>query len=154
MSEAKKNDVSSLEEHLGFWMRRVSNHVSQRFADALAAREIAVAEWVVLREILDAAAEPSSLAGRIGLTRGAVTKIVDKLVAKGLVQRVSRGDDRRFQLVELTAAGGKIVPVLAEIADRNDAACFAGLHKAERVQLMALLKKLADAMDLRSVPTE
>ncbi|MBS1814789.1 MAG: MarR family transcriptional regulator [Acidobacteria bacterium] len=153
MSE-KKTTVSPLEEHLGLWMRRVSNHVSQRFADGLAAREIAVAEWVLLRELFNAAAEPSALAERIGMTRGAITKIVDKLVAKGFAQRVSREDDRRFQRVELTAAGKKIVPILAEIADANDAACFAGLHKSERTQLIALLKKLADTMELRYIPTE
>ena len=154
MSEEKKSTVSRLDEHLGFWLRRVSNHVSDRFADGLAARGMAVAEWVLLRELFDGASEPSALAERIGMTRGAVTKIVDKLVAKALVQRVSREDDRRFQTVELTAAGKKIVPVLAEIADANDAACFGGLHKAERAQLMALVKKLADGMELHSVPTE
>lgn len=154
VSEINKKRVSDLETHLGFWMRRVSNHVSQRFAEGLAARDISVAEWVLLREMFASAAEPSALAERIGMTRGAVTKIVDKLVAKGLVRRLFRDDDRRFQTVELTAAGKKIVPLLAEIADANDAVCFAGLNKTERAQLMVLLKKLAGAMELRIVPTE
>ncbi|MFI5290109.1 MAG: MarR family transcriptional regulator, partial [Polyangia bacterium] len=57
--------VRPLEAHLGFWLRFVSNHVSQAFSRRLAAHEVSVAEWVVLRELLEQdGALPSDLAER------------------------------------------------------------------------------------------
>jgi hypothetical protein len=47
---ARRTEPSSLESHLGYWLRYVSNHVSHAFALKLAALEVTAAEWVVLRE--------------------------------------------------------------------------------------------------------
>ncbi|MBL8583637.1 MAG: MarR family transcriptional regulator, partial [Rhizobiaceae bacterium] len=71
--------VSALESHLGYWLRLVSNRVSHGFARKLAGREIIAAEWVVLRELHDSAAAPSRLAERLGMTKGAISKLADRL---------------------------------------------------------------------------
>ena len=42
---------SDLTAHLGFWLRAVSNEVSQAFAAKLASRDVTVAEWVTLRSL-------------------------------------------------------------------------------------------------------
>src|SRR6185369_2839084 len=108
--------VSPLEAHLGYWLRYVSNQVSHAFAQKLAARDVTVAEWVMLRELYDhdpatpgererGSITPSDLAERLGMTRGAISKLTDRLAAKGLVLRESNGDDRRYQTVVLTKAG-------------------------------------------------
>jgi len=41
---AAKPDNSALEVHFGYWLRRVSNHVSGTFAKALQERQVSVAE--------------------------------------------------------------------------------------------------------------
>jgi MarR family len=42
-----------------------------------------VAEWVVLREMYEAdSIVPSALAERIGMTRGALSKLIDRLISK------------------------------------------------------------------------
>jgi hypothetical protein len=46
--------VSKLSDHLGYWLRLVSIHVSITFARKLAAEEVTVAEWLVLRVLFDA----------------------------------------------------------------------------------------------------
>ena len=46
---------SELTTHLGYWLRLVSNHVSQAFARKLEGRGVTVAEWVVMRLLLDGA---------------------------------------------------------------------------------------------------
>src|SRR5208337_2712879 len=91
--------VNTLEAHLGYWLRFVSNHVSHAFSLKLATREVTVAEWVVLRELYDRdAMAPSELATRLGMTRGAISKLADRLVAKSLLTRTSNdAGDRRFQ---------------------------------------------------------
>jgi DNA-binding MarR family transcriptional regulator len=61
----------------------VSGHVSGEFARALQARQVSVAEWVALRHIYDhPAITPGELATAIGMTRGAVSKVLDKLQNK------------------------------------------------------------------------
>lgn len=150
-----RTDVSDLQSHTGFWLRFVSNYVSQAFARRLLASGVTVAEWVVLREMFgNAEMSPSVIADHIGMTRGAASKLIDRLLAKKLVTRQDRTDDRRFQNVALTAAGRRLVPGLAALADRNDEEFFGPLTTREREQLVAALKKLVQAHGLQKIPTE
>ena len=64
-----------------------------------------VAEWVVLRELYDAESAPSALADRLGMTRGAISKLADRLIAKEMIVRRANASDRRFQSLALTRAG-------------------------------------------------
>src|ERR1700744_4585058 len=92
--------VSDLKKHLGFWLRFVSNHVSHAFARKLQASGVTVAEWGVMREMFDDdEMSPGVLADRIGMTRGGVSKLIDRLVGKALIARTDRTDDRRFQSI-------------------------------------------------------
>ena len=58
---SRPTELSSLESHLGYWLRYVSNHVSHAFSLKLAARGVTVAEWVVLRELYEARARRARL---------------------------------------------------------------------------------------------
>jgi DNA-binding MarR family transcriptional regulator len=108
-----------------------------------------------MREMFDdEETSPSVLAERIGMTRGGVSKLVDRLVGKKFITRADRSDDRRFQSIALTAAGRHLVPELATLADRNDDEFFGPLNGAERAALLALMKKLVQAHGLQSLPTE
>ncbi len=141
--------------HVGFWLRFVSNHVSHAFARKLLLSGVTVAEWVVMREMFDEEeTSPGVLAEQIGMTRGGVSKLVDRLVGKGLVTRRERMDDRRFQSVALTAAGRRLLPQLAAMADENDEEFFHPLSAKERAALMATMKKLVQAHNLQTLPTE
>jgi DNA-binding MarR family transcriptional regulator len=154
-SKAPNSIVSDLKKHVGFWLRFVSSHVSQAFAVKLLASGVTVAEWVVMREMYDdEESSPSVLAERIGMTRGGVSKLVDRLVSKNLITRRERDDDRRFQSIALTAAGRRLVPRLAALADQNDEEFFHPLSAGERAALVATMKKLVQAHGLQAVPTE
>lgn len=147
--------ISGLKSHLGYWMRFVSNHVSHAFGRKVESRGVTVAEWVVLRELFGSkAVAPSEVAERLGMTRGAVSKLIDRLVAKSLVSKAAAGaGDRRYQSVNLTAAGTALVPQLAALADQNDEEFFGGLTAAERRTLMNLMKKIVRTHGLKEVPT-
>lgn len=153
MSIMKPPSPSSLEAHVGFWLRFVSNHVSHAFKLKVEAHGVTVAEWVVLRALFDADdVNPSEIAERLGMTRGAISKLIDRVVAKRLVKcKVEKGD-RRFQSLILTPAGRKLVPVLAALADQNDAEFFGQLADEQRSGLIALLKDIVRDRELRDVP--
>ena len=113
--------ISELESHLGYLLRRVSNAVSDEFARSLQLRRTSVAEWVLLRHLWDLGhATPGEMAEALTMTRGAISKIVDKLQSKGWIRSRIKPEDNRVQLLSLPGAGRRVVPELAEIADRND----------------------------------
>ena len=151
----QRKEVSELASHTGFWLRFVSNYVSYAFARKLQESGVTVAEWVILRHLYDEEEiSPSALAKAIGITRGAASKLVDRLLFKHLLTRQGRNDDRRFQDIALTPAGRQLVPKLAAIADRNDEEFFAALSAKERQALIVMMRRLVEANGLRKLPTE
>lgn len=152
---ARRPAAPDLESHLGYWLRRVSNHVSGAFAHALQARHTSVAEWVVICHIQK---RPGITSGEIAealrLTRGAVSKVMDKLEAKGWIVRSTMPQDARVQLLTLTRKGRRILPELAEIANQNDREFFEVLDSKEKVTLRRLLGKLVEFHQIRDVPIE
>ncbi|ORE90483.1 MarR family transcriptional regulator [Aurantimonas sp. 22II-16-19i] len=146
---------SDLEDHLGYWLRLASNAASHGFARRVEGEGVTVAEWVVLRTLYDVeAVAPSRLADGLGLTRGAISKLADRLIEKALAERQANPGDRRAHRLALTAAGRAIVPRLAALADDNDAAFFGALAPDERQQLEALLRKIVRDRALTGVPID
>lgn len=147
--------VSDLTVHIGFWLRMVSNHVSHAFAAKLADKAVTIAEWSLLRALYGKEPmAPSRLAGKIGMTRGAISKLADRLIAKSLLMREASADDGRAQTLALTDRGSALVPVLAALADRNDAEFFEWLATDEREMLERLLKSLAQRGHMTQSPIE
>jgi DNA-binding MarR family transcriptional regulator len=144
---------SDLHAHLGYWLRMVSNAVSRRFAREVEAEGVTVAEWVFLRAMYDCdAIGPSQLAERMAMTRGAISKLAERLVEKDFVERQPNPDDGRAHTLALKPAGKAIVPRLAALADENDAAFFAELTPAERGQLQQMLERIVRERDLTDIP--
>lgn len=110
--------TSELESHLGFWLRFVSNQVSSRFENQLAEHDISVTEWVAMRSLhgrMDTT--HAELISALGMTKGAASKVISKLEAKGLAERQLSKDSQRAQVLCLTESGLALVPKLAAIAD-------------------------------------
>jgi DNA-binding MarR family transcriptional regulator len=150
---AKETQASDLEDHLGYWLRYVSNHVSHAFAQRVQKKGVTVAEWALMREMLGMGpANPSQLAERLGMTRGAISKLIDRLTHKNLCARSSAGDDRRYQTVDLTAAGKRLVPSLARLADDNDREFFGHLNRQQKTDLAATLKEIVRRHGWKDIP--
>jgi DNA-binding MarR family transcriptional regulator len=153
MSKKTEARISSLEDHVGYWLRFVSNHVSHAFQTKVEASGVTVAEWVTLRELFDLVeGPPSVLAERLGMTRGTISKLVDRLIAKGLVERGAVSADRRYRSARITAAGKKLVPRLASLADANDAEFFGHLDPQSRRQLRETLREIIRRHGMKDVP--
>ena len=150
-----RRPVSDLTEHLGYWLRQVSNHVSHTFARKVEAHGVTVAEWVLMRHLLDEKAlAPSRLAGRMGMTRGAISKLADRLIAKSLLTRAADPADGRAQTLALTRAGRALVPRLAALADANDAEFFAHLKSKDREALFRILREIVEQHHLKAPPVD
>lgn len=145
--------VSHLTSHLGYWLRFVSNHVSHAFARKLEGEGVTVAEWVILRELYgEVAVAPSRLAERLGLTRGAISKLADRLLAKGLLLRADNPADARAHTLALSPEGRAMVPRLSALADRNDAEFFDHLSADDRATVERIMKGVVERRGVKDVP--
>lgn len=147
--------ASKLTDHTGYWMRMVSNAVSQEFARKVAGEDVTVAEWSFMRALYDSQPmAPSTLAEKMGMTKGAISKLAERLTAKGLLARKESRDDKRAHSLSLTKAGRAKIPVLASLADANDAEFFGVLTKEEHETLDRILRVLAERRELKTTPVD
>jgi len=147
--------ASQLTDHTGYWMRMVSNAVSQEFARKVSGEDVTVAEWSFMRALYDCEpTSPSVLAEKMGMTKGAISKLAERLLAKGLVEKAESHEDRRAHSLSLTTEGRGKIPVLASLADNNDAEFFGVLTKEEHETLDRILKALAERRELKAIPVD
>jgi DNA-binding MarR family transcriptional regulator len=81
------------------------------------------------------------LSQRLMVSNGNITGLVDRLLAQGLLDRQPAPNDRRAQLVRLTAEGRRSFRAMAAAHEAWVAEIFGDLTAAERETLMRLLGK-------------
>jgi MarR family transcriptional regulator, organic hydroperoxide resistance regulator len=90
------------------------------------------------------------LAGRIGIEVPTLVRTLTRMEAAGLLRREPDPGDRRRVIVRLTARGRElehtVPPILAEVTEL----AASGMTKAEREQLLGLLRDLRE--NLRGIP--
>jgi len=79
---------------------------------------------------------------KILVSSGGITYLVDRLEARGLVERIENPDDRRARFVSLTRQGEKLIqrifPEHARVLER----ALAGLDAGEQEDAIDLLRRL------------
>jgi DNA-binding MarR family transcriptional regulator len=90
----------------------------------------------------------------MGMTRGAISKLADRLIAKSVLVRVADPKDGRAQTLALTSAGRSLVPKLAALADANDAEFFNHLSTKDRAALLRILRDIVQRRGLKSLPVD
>jgi DNA-binding MarR family transcriptional regulator len=109
--------------HHEAWRSLAQTHaaVSGRLQDALAAAELPPLAWFEMLAALAAVdgqrMKMGELAEALVITRGGLTKLVDRLVKAGLIERTFCDTDRRVSYATLLPAGaellGEMVPVVS-----------------------------------------
>ncbi|MDE1920442.1 MAG: MarR family transcriptional regulator [Candidatus Omnitrophica bacterium] len=147
-----KPSPSLPEDHFSYWLRYVSNSAAYSFSRKLRQSRVTVAEWIVLRQLYGSEnLSPGEVARKTGLTQGAVSKLMNRLLRKKLVTRVISSKDRRYKELRLTKEGKSLVPRLARIADENDDQFFGDILPKQRKAWIDLLKSIIRKHRLRKV---
>jgi MarR family 2-MHQ and catechol resistance regulon transcriptional repressor len=84
----------------------------------------------------------SSLAEQVSLTTSGITRLVDRMAAVDLVERVPNRNDRRVSYARLTAAGRDKLSQALPVHAANLREVFAEFSDADRGTLDALLDRL------------
>jgi len=117
----------------------------QAYAEkSIAGLEMCGSDFAVLEALLHKGSLPVNEIGKkVLLTSGSITVAVDRLEAKGLVERRAHGTDRRARIVHLTKEGRKVITrVYADHAADMERLASASLTRADRRTRIRLLKKI------------
>lgn len=140
--------MSSIHAMPGHLVRRLHQISTSIFAERVAAagHDVTPVQYAALATLAEhPGIDQATLAGLIAYDRVTIGGVVDRLEAKGLVERAVNDRDRRSRVVRLTDAGTALAESLAPVVARLQEDILAGLAAEERRQLLALLEKAADA---------
>ena len=136
-------DYDILPELVGYHLRRAQGVVFDDFLRTMATQRIAPGQFGVLVLI---AANPglsqSALARAVGVERSTMVEVIDRLQARGLVERRPSAADRRSYALGLSAAGRRLLTRLKPMVRRHERRVTKRLDDAEKATLIGLLRRL------------
>lgn len=131
-------------------IHRIAQALTPELVEVYARHELGEGDFDVLATLRRQGAPfgltPGELGERTMVTSGAVTKRVDRLAAKGLVERQQNTSDGRSRTVVLTAKGRRVIDAAMDEHVVNEARLLAGLDPTDRARLADLLGRLASTL--------
>jgi DNA-binding MarR family transcriptional regulator len=108
--------------------------------------EVTAAQFIVIVNLAgrECATSASELCKGISYDAGAMTRMLDRLEAKGLVRRTRSPDDRRLVNLELTESGKAAYPRLRQISMQVMNRSLRDFTQDEAKTLQTLLQRLAN----------
>jgi MarR family 2-MHQ and catechol resistance regulon transcriptional repressor len=130
--------------HIWLVLWKASRSVGAYAEGSISGLEICGSDFAVLEALLNKGPLPVNEIGRrVLLTSGSMTSAVDRLEAKGLVERRQSEDDRRSKIVHLTREGRSLISrAYAGHAKDLERLASDSLTAGERETLIRLLKKI------------
>lgn len=131
---------------LGLLFRQLRDAMWARMALELSelGHDLTFSQYITLKKLADGVAGVTDLARAAEVHPGAMTRLLDRLEAKGLVARAADPADRRGIHIHLTEAGVSIWQDINKCGERVRERAMAGMSEAEREQLTALLGRARD----------
>ena len=123
------------------------NWLQDKLAEVLKPHKLSNAQFNVLRILRGQKGKPASLScvsDKMIHKMSNTTRLVDKLLEKGLVDRIICPENRRKVEITITAEGLKLLEELDGVLEKAEANLMSNLEKNEIEQLEFLLKKLKE----------
>lgn len=135
---------ANLRRGIGLKMAVLARQMRQRFDERVEQMGVTRAKWVLIAAV---AGNPGStqreLAARLEMSDVTAGRMIDRVCADGLVERLENPQDRRAYRVCLTEAAQPLLKKLAAAAEIYEEEIFSSMDEAELLMLDALLDKLA-----------
>src|SRR5881397_4055851 len=150
----KKTDGAGgeVDPHREAWIAITQTHaaVTGRLQEALTAAELPPLPWFEVLATLDRAPEQrlkmGELAEALVITRGGLTKLVDRLIKAGLLERAFCETDRRVSYATLLPAGIELLEEMRPIVRAELASAFsAKLTVAQADEMREMLDSVRGA---------
>lgn len=132
-------------DSIGYLMRRILASVAGAVERELGPTGLTHAQWVPLFKIfLQEGLGVAELARQCELDAGSMTRLLDRLEAKGLCRRERSSEDRRVVHLALTPEGRDVARQVPAALSRVQNDCLAGFSEEEWMQLKGFLRRILD----------
>ncbi len=140
--------MSHAKPHLALLLERASRIVEDRLTRDIGLDGVTSDHWRVLRHLADGGGRAmGDIAEREGINPPTLTKLIDRMVSKSMVQRAADPEDSRRVLVYATDAGLELLGELRAGIDRHHSGLASLLGERNARQLERLLTMLIEASD-------
>lgn len=131
---------------LGLMFRQVRDAMWARMAEELDAlgHDLTFSQYITLKKLAEGFASVTDLARAADVNPGAMTRLLDKLEARGLIVREADASDRRALHIHLTPTGLVIWQDINQCGMRVRERAMQDMDEAEREQLTRLLERVRD----------
>lgn len=132
-----------LDNTLGFILGRVSRKVHYRLDEIFKANDITIEQWVGLRMIDEEGPLcQKGLADRMEKNQNTIKALIDRLEAKGLVERTVNLQDKRNLILTVTTGGKDLIRTLSPLEEKINETIEGALTPRQVETCKALLLKL------------
>jgi DNA-binding MarR family transcriptional regulator len=139
-----KDSVPPARAGNAFLLAQLGAYTAQRFAERLAALDLAPPQAGILRIIASTPGlSQQAVAQQLGTPPSRLVALIDGLERRGLIERRRNPDDRRHHALYLTEEGGRFMGRMELVELAHEDAICAGLDDDERARLTALLQRVA-----------
>jgi DNA-binding MarR family transcriptional regulator len=144
-AEFYRDTGHSPEESVAYLMRRILTMMAQAIEHELEPSGLTNAQWLPLFKLdQESAGTVAELARKCELDAGAMTRLLDRLEAKGLCRRVRSSEDRRVVNLEMTDEGREAAKDIPAVLSRVQNAHLAGFSEEEWQALKGFLRRILD----------
>jgi DNA-binding MarR family transcriptional regulator len=145
-------DISSpdISKYLAYLLASANRRMRIGLAQSIAAEEVNEEHWRILQVLSDEHGRSmGDLAEQVLLNHPALTKNIDKLVSRGLVQRAADANDNRKVLVYISDLGLETVARLKKRVDAHHDGIEEALGPRKTSQLKKLLESFIEESEFR-----
>jgi MarR family transcriptional regulator, lower aerobic nicotinate degradation pathway regulator len=129
----------------GYLFRRMQQIAVAIFMEECRAFDLTPVQYAALVAIqTHPGIDATRLSAVIAFDRSTLGSVIERIEAKGLVERKASPDDKRIKLLHLTRPGAALLREIVPAVDRAQARMLEPLKPADRKTLMALLSQLVD----------
>lgn len=138
-------------DSMGYLLRRVYTIMHERIESAFAGHDFTLMQWIILIYLRDGIARTASdISKEFRHDSGALTRVIDSLERRGLLERRRSAADRRAVELSLTPLGRQTVESLLPVAVEQMNLALAPFTHQEFVQFRSLMVRLVE--HLQSLP--
>jgi len=125
-------------------LHQLARDVTTQLDRRLAPLGVTTQQAALLHNAASGGASPSQLMEAVGTDTAGMTKLVDRLAAKGLVERRPNPTDRRSVVIEPTERGLALVPAFAPVFSEVARQLFDGFSGDEVANLTSSLRRMGE----------
>jgi DNA-binding MarR family transcriptional regulator len=128
---------------IGYLIKRAHSLMLDVLEPVLEKHGFTFVQYVILSWLRDGIAlSPKDICFQFRHNSGALTRVIDQLAARGLLERIRRDRDRRKVELQLTAGGRETIEILIPLVVQKLNLALADFSSAEVQEFLRLLIKL------------